>query len=66
MDIPDSQSKATLLGLPKYKTGKPCKNGHISERWTLTGGCCKCIVDRASARRDLFRENRRKNESESL
>jgi 5-methylcytosine-specific restriction endonuclease McrA len=29
-------------GLRKYFTGKPCKNGHVAERWVGTRGCCGC------------------------
>jgi hypothetical protein len=66
MDTPDSQSKALLLGVPKYKTGKPCKHGHVGERWTLTGGCCQCIVERVNKRREAFRQARRENEREAF
>lgn len=34
----------------KYSTGKPCKNGHIAERWNYNGMCveCKRNTDRSS------------------
>ena len=29
-------------GLTKYFTGKPCKNGHVSERYVKRGRCVEC------------------------
>jgi 5-methylcytosine-specific restriction endonuclease McrA len=29
-------------GLKRYFTGKPCKHGHVSERYASTGGCVEC------------------------
>lgn len=54
------------LGAPKYKTGKPCKHGHVSARWTLTSNCCQCTVDRVNARRAAFKAVVQKNESETF
>lgn len=42
---------ATALGHPRYFTGKPCANGHISERRTQDGICLVC----AAARQQRFR-----------
>lgn len=33
---------AAKLGLHKYSTGKPCKNGHSGLRYTDTGACIGC------------------------
>ncbi|WP_265578416.1 hypothetical protein [Rouxiella badensis] len=35
----------------KFYTGKQCKNGHKSERWTLSGECVQCNVERVYRRR---------------
>lgn len=37
---------AKARGLTKYNTGKPCKNGHLSERYTRCGHCVVCTLDR--------------------
>jgi hypothetical protein len=37
-------------GLNKYFTGKPCKNGHLAERYTMSGTCQECI----SASREIM------------
>jgi hypothetical protein len=29
-------------GLEKYNTGKPCRNGHMVDRYTSSGVCCEC------------------------
>jgi 5-methylcytosine-specific restriction endonuclease McrA len=30
-----------------YNTGKPCKNGHLSDRWTRSGNCIICDREKA-------------------
>lgn len=40
--LPKSRSEAKELNSPHYFTGKPCKNGHVSFRYTLKGGCGEC------------------------
>ena len=42
MDI-ITKRQAVSLGLKKYFTGKPCKHGHISERYTLKSTCIECL-----------------------
>lgn len=34
---------AKLLGMIRYFTGKPCRNGHIASRFTQSGTCSECI-----------------------
>ena len=36
------RDQARILGLKKYFTGRPCKNGHLSERNTYNGACIAC------------------------
>ena len=43
-----TQAEAKARGLGKYFTGKPCKHGHISERWTR-GGCIECQLSKRRA-----------------
>jgi hypothetical protein len=38
---------ATLLGVKFYCTGKPCKYGHLSDRYTKTGMCVDCVKIRS-------------------
>lgn len=39
-----SQEQAKLLGLLKFYTGKPCRKGHLSERYANgTGICVQCV-----------------------
>lgn len=37
-----SRKDAFNRGLKKFFTGKFCKNGHLSERYTVSGSCDKC------------------------
>ena len=55
METPKTQKQARLLGVPKYNTGKPCKWGHISDRWALTGTCCECVLESGRRGREAFR-----------
>ena len=34
---------AISQGKSVYFTGKPCKNGHIDQRYTSSGGCLECF-----------------------
>jgi hypothetical protein len=36
-----SREEAKALGLERYFTGKPCRNGHIAER-SMRGVCLEC------------------------
>lgn len=38
-----------------YNTGKPCKHGHQSDRYTASGACVTCTLDRAAVLRDRYR-----------
>ena len=35
--------EAKALGLKFYNTGKPCKHGHLSDRYTSTSICLECV-----------------------
>ena len=37
-----TRKNALLQGLTRYFTGKPCKHGHIAERYTGNKTCCEC------------------------
>lgn len=39
--------EAKILGLLRYFSGTPCKNGHISERRVSSRQCLKCASDNA-------------------
>lgn len=36
-------AEAKALGLRTYNTGKPCKHGHISDRYVGNSGCIECL-----------------------
>lgn len=59
--------QAKEQGLSKYFTGKPCRNGHIAERYVCSKGCVVCSYDnekrykksdpeRTTARRQAYRK----------
>jgi 5-methylcytosine-specific restriction endonuclease McrA len=50
---------AISQNLIRYYTGKPCKNGHIAERFVSSGGCEECITTRTNAWRDKNKETHR-------
>ena len=44
--------EAKKLGLKRYFTGKPCKYGHVSERFTSARKCIEC--NRISVKKDYY------------
>lgn len=50
------KQEAKALSLKFYNTGKPCKHGHLSDRYTSTAVCVECIkiagVDKYKNNRD--------------
>ncbi len=48
---PTEQDVARANGQLMYSTGKPCKNGHIAERYTKTGHCKDCMLTNAEKQR---------------
>lgn len=51
-----SRKDAIQKGLSKYYTGKPCRRGHIAERYTA-GACVECVSERKA---ELYQQNREK------
>ncbi len=52
-----SRQQAMALGLKRYLTGKPCKHGHVAERF-IDGRCIECNRI-ASTARDLRNKEKR-------
>lgn len=72
--LPKSAKEACLAGAPLYFTGKPCKAGHVSTRYTSTGNCVECTKIRnasfyeanSEAEKARDKEYREKNKSKVL
>jgi hypothetical protein len=43
-----SQAEAKSLGLKRYFTGKPCKHGHVCERY-ICSSCVECAVAKSQS-----------------
>jgi hypothetical protein len=56
--LPTKRAHAKAQGLPLYRTGKPCKNGHIDNRYT-TGACVVCVRETSLAWQKDNRERTR-------
>lgn len=64
-----ARAAAKERGLPRYFTGKPCKNGHVSIRRTDNGVCHGCNVvgmrvyrlNNLDARREAARRYQKEN-----
>lgn len=48
--LKEAKARATAAGYKLFLTSTPCKNGHISERWAISGICCACSLDRGRER----------------
>jgi hypothetical protein len=41
---PSSRQEAAKLGARFFNTGRPCRNGHVADRYTSTGNCSACLA----------------------
>jgi hypothetical protein len=53
---------AKAAGAKRYFTGKPCPKGHVDERWTGSGSCCRCVYLKVDARQKADPVRRREYE----
>lgn len=51
--LPRSRAEARTLGVDAFMTGKPCKNGHVDERYTRNGSCKSCIFGHSKEARRI-------------
>lgn len=42
MTVPSTSSSAKALGISRFNTGKPCRYGHFSDRYTVSYSCVEC------------------------
>lgn len=49
-DLPSVRLNAARSGITKYYTGKPCKRGHVTYRYTASGMCAECSAKKAKGR----------------
>ncbi|WP_427313047.1 hypothetical protein [Cupriavidus sp. H39] len=58
-----SRAEAQWRGLTRFFTGRPCKRGHISQRFTSSAGCVKCkqLRDASAAYREKAAQYREAN-----
>lgn len=47
-----SRYNAALTGLNRYFNGKPCKKGHVCERYVANGNCVDCHRERMAIERE--------------
>jgi YHS domain-containing protein len=54
--FPATQAEALRQGVTYYFTGKPCKHGHLSERFAKNKNCREClrIRNRARTKKDYW------------
>lgn len=51
--------EALKLGVVTYNTNRPCIKGHLSERYTTTGGCKECLYVRRVGEQEIINAKRR-------
>lgn len=47
---PETRAEAAQRGLSRFRTGRPCKNGHVADRYASNGQCVACNRTQALAR----------------
>src|ERR1700761_3086543 len=64
-----SCAEAKALGLKRYFTGEPCKNGHVAERYTSGWRCIVCSSEKSASayarNPDQKRENNARYQAEN-
>ena len=50
-----TRREAIKLKNKMYNTGKPCKNGHFADRYTIDGACSVCRSEYQKADREAIR-----------
>lgn len=55
----NTRKEAIAAGVGTYTTGKPCKYGHLSYRYTQSGSCAQCVAESASVGRELLNKHKR-------
>jgi len=56
---PSTRKAAIKSGASFYFTGKPCKRGHLSVRYTHTSNCRECMFEKVSKDRESISLNRK-------
>ncbi len=57
----NKRNAAIANGMLTYNSGKPCRSGHTSDRYSSNGMCIACLGQQASARKTIVRELRIKH-----
>jgi hypothetical protein len=55
-----SKSQAVESGQLTYSSGRPCRRGHLSDRYVSNNGCIACIKEDQEDRRTAVKLSRRK------
>jgi len=50
--VPTPRQEAKESGAKRYYTGKPCKYGHVCDRWVSDGACYECNLRKQKLKRD--------------
>lgn len=53
-NFPKTRREAKEVGAVQYYTGKPCKRGHLSPKFTSSGSCVRCMSDDYQTRQDII------------
>lgn len=51
-----ARKDAAAAGIGQYFTGKPCKYGHVTYRYTQSGACAECVSIAAATSRQVARD----------
>jgi 5-methylcytosine-specific restriction endonuclease McrA len=53
-----SRADAKRAGLKRYRTGAPCKHGHVAERYVGSCECCECADEKRRRFADYYTQYR--------
>src|ERR1035441_3874884 len=69
MTYPLTRKEAIFRGMTLYKTGIPCKHGHVGKRYVLGDRCVKCVAkyqhdrNKLTAKRNRLRRQQERETS---
>ena len=64
INYPSCRSASLECGNKFYYTGKPCKKGHYSKRYTSNKGCYECVRSKDAETNRKHKENKEANWTE--
>jgi len=64
--LPKTRLQAAQEGETFFYTGKPCRHGHVSKRYTSSGACFECMELKAKELREMRQLGKQKKSRQQV